>query len=481
MIRAFLLTALSFFFLTSSGVQAASDIPLVISEIQKSIEKTYKVKFPDQNPLPPGPAPIPDKPVVKPTPAPKPVVKPTPKKITKKKRGLLEDDEDFVKYTGPKKLKFKRSGKNLSIKERLAQRRAENANKSNSKLDAIRAKRQAEIDAKRPKARSDVAPDANARWETRKKKELKKWETNKLKILARWKKAAKKYKKEIPAIKKDLTEIPFGSAPVKVSTKKPKKDYRPKSEPLVHVASTAPDNPLELNFIEEAFKVPVRNQGRRPTCAAFAAVRAIEIISHAIGEKNDYSEQWFYYASKPDCQNRPCNRPGSWPRKAMLNSKRGNQFDIPLEKSCPYKETKSPGNETQIPLNNSCKRGKAKVGNFSMVTNRHEIQQRIRSGQPVIAGFKLSEDFFLNTGFVFDDPKAKMGKGIHAQGHAILLVGVMELPKALHSTQGKYCTLIANSWGEGWGRGGHACISDRWFDRYRYDMAFIALESVSVN
>lgn len=475
----------------SLPLKAASDIPLVISEIQKSISKTYKVSFPEQNPLPPAPpTPAPNgKPEVKPEPMPGPkdkpvVVKPEPTPIPtptvkkREKKGLLEPDDDgeVKKYTGPKKLDFKRGKSKLSIKERIAQKRAE---------------KKAIADARRPKPTSDTAPDANIAWlkdarkrtdswEDRKNKEIRKWEEDKLKILDRWKKAEKKYKKAIPALKKDLTEIPFGSAPVKISTKPPKKEYEPSSAPIVNVASTASDNPLELSFIEEAFRFPVRDQGRRPTCAAFAAVRAIEIMSHAIGSKNDYSEQWFYYASKPECQTSPCNRPGSWPRQALLNSKRGGSFDIPLEKDCPYQETKESGNETQIPLKSSCEKGEAKVGNFSLVTNRHEIQQRIKAGQPVIAGFKLSEDFFLNTGFVFDDPKAKMGKGMHAQGHAILLVGVMELPKSLQKSQGKYCTLIANSWGEGWGRGGHACISDRWFDRYRYDMPFIALESVSV-
>ena len=215
-------------------------------------------------------------------------------------------------------------------------------------------------------------------------------------------------------------------------------------------------------------------------CAAFAAVRAIEILAKAQGKERDLSEQYFYYASKPECQESPCQRPGSWPRLAYEESSKSSRFNIPLEKNCPYRDKDKPGNETQIPLAQSCSRGVAKVGKFSMVKNRHEIQERLRYGQPVIGGFKLSDDFFLNTGFVFKEPGQKVGTDLHSQGHAILLVGVMELPQSLHESQGKYCTLIANSWGEGWGRGGHACISDKWFDEFRYQISFIALESVVV-
>ena len=38
----------------------------------------------------------------------------------------------------------------------------------------------------------------------------------------------------------------------------------------------------------------------------------------------------------------------------------------------------------------------------------------------------------------------------------------MLLPKNLRETEGKYCFLTANSWGAGWGIGGHACLSENW-------------------
>jgi C1A family cysteine protease len=92
----------------------------------------------------------------------------------------------------------------------------------------------------------------------------------------------------------------------------------------------------------------------------------------------------------------------------------------------------------------------------------------------------LSKNFYLNNGHVFKTKNLSLGKDSHAQGHALLLVGVMELPAKLHATQGRFCTIVANSWGEGWGKGGYACLSDAWFDQFRYNIPFLSVEKVSV-
>ena len=42
----------------------------------------------------------------------------------------------------------------------------------------------------------------------------------------------------------------------------------------------------------------------------------------------------------------------------------------------------------------------------------------------------------------------------------------MKLPSKLHKTEGKFCFLTANSWGEGWGIGGHACLSENWIKHH---------------
>ena len=62
-------------------------------------------------------------------------------------------------------------------------------------------------------------------------------------------------------------------------------------------------------------------------------------------------------------------------------------------------------------------------------------------------------------------------------GHAFNIIGYMELPKSFHSREGKRCYIAANSWGYGWGAGGHTCISEAWLKKH-FKGAFFAITSV---
>ena len=68
----------------------------------------------------------------------------------------------------------------------------------------------------------------------------------------------------------------------------------------------------------------------------------------------------------------------------------------------------------------------------------------------------------------------------HSAGHALLLIGYMKLPKSMHDSEGDICFITANSWGEGWGRGGFGCLTENWIKNYRVDNAFIALNKIEV-
>ncbi len=305
---------------------------------------------------------------------------------------------------------------------------------------------------------------ASSKWMQDKINEQSSWQKKKLEVLNQWARSKEKYKKELPEIKKDLTDLSeFTNETIKVTK-------------AVAEAHTPNVNQYSMHLIKENFELPIRSQGLRSTCSAFAAVRSMEILAKRKGRNMDLSEQYFYYASKPKCQKSPCTKKGSWPEPAF-------NFEIPLEKGCPYSPIEKGSNETQIPMPSSCRIGQAKVSRYSRSKTRNEIQQALREGYPVIGGFKLNDAFYKNEGYVFLKGEADefaIVKDKHAQGHALILVGVMDLPRELWSKQGKHCTLVANSWGEGWGLGGHACLSDAWFDQYRYQFPFLVVEEVAL-
>ncbi len=315
-------------------------------------------------------------------------------------------------------------------------------------------------------------------WAERKKAQLNDWESRRMQTIKRWEEDKKRFLKELPKIKEDLLDLGeyvqkerarFGSS--KVGFKKnPLKKSRDLPKDLV-------DEGQGISLVKGSFRYPVRRQGPRPTCAAFAGVRALELMAP---RKVNLSEQALYFQSKEKCQKKPCQKPGSWPYTAFYQSQNSSEYTIPLEEDCPYNLIDHPRNQTQIPLKSGCFRGVAKVKSFREVLSNEDVYQSLLFGFPVIGGFKLSKNFFQNEGYVFMESNMQRGSGIHAQGHALLMIGLMELPKDLHSSQGQKCVLVVNSWGEGWGKGGYACLSQKWFEQYRYDMPFLVLEEVAL-
>ena len=294
-------------------------------------------------------------------------------------------------------------------------------------------------------------------WKKNKQSEVNSWLIKKKALIQRWKrekllynKVASRYKKvglndsSFTKLEKELIEKHLKSETIKLQVKRPQNSF----------------------VIESAFNPPIKNQKWRPTCSSFAAIRGIEILLAQQGKKSlNLSEQYFYWLSKPRCQQSPCQARGSSATHGLMASSKKSYPDIPLSENCPYNELSEKGNETQTPLSSSCFKGFAQIKDFSFITDgkTQKIVQALQNNFPVIVGLKLSPNFYKNKGLVLMKDRSIKGKtDSHSKGHALLLIGHMLLPKDLHETEGQYCFLTANSWGSGWGIGGHACLSENW-------------------
>ena len=235
----------------------------------------------------------------------------------------------------------------------------------------------------------------------------------------------------------------------------------------------------DFSIVSSSFNIEVRDQKSRPTCSSFSGIRAIEIEMAQKNKYKDLSEQYLYFASKPNCQNMPCSKRGSWVGHGLEFSKNQSGLDIPIESNCPYYGYSKSGNETQIPLSKSCKTGVVSVKSFSYLRTLDEVVSKLESGKSVIASVKLTPNFYENSGLVLMNEKNKGNRtDSHAFGHSILLNGIIKLPEALN--EGKYCFVTTNSWGKGWGLGGYSCLSEKWILSQRQSNPFVVIKSINI-
>ena len=230
--------------------------------------------------------------------------------------------------------------------------------------------------------------------------------------------------------------------------------------------------------VKNAFNVSVKDQGRRPTCSAFAGATAIEILLRQNKSSIEVSEQYIYWSSKPYCQTAPCSKKGSWISYAYDNSIKARSLNIPTSSACPYLKESKPGNETQIPLASGCRTGSVKVESYKKINSSTELLNSLNQDNPVVIGVKLSPNFYTSTGIITYQDSLVSGKmDEHASGHALLLIGHMKLPTKM-SSEGKVCYLAVNSWTTGWGAGGYGCITEKWLTKYKVRNPFMALTKI---
>ena len=217
--------------------------------------------------------------------------------------------------------------------------------------------------------------------------------------------------------------------------------------------------------------IPVRNQGGRGTCAAFAGIGHIEfsVLREMPGLHSiDLSEQRFYYTSKPYCQSSGCTKDdeGSWYGVGMDASVAASTFDIPLEADCPY-NSEFGANDVQIPQAAGCDTGAVKVAKIKEVWSPEEILDVLENdGLPVPYGSKLSDNWYYNEGLITLAESDYVNIDQHSGGHAYLIVGYRTLPNM--PDEGGMCFIVKNSWGPGWAVNGYSCQTVAWMEKWGY-------------
>lgn len=274
--------------------------------------------------------------------------------------------------------------------------------------------------------------------------------------------------------------------------------YDPKKD-VVALDSAAWGGKTEIT-VSRMTQIPVKNQGQRGTCGTHAGVGFLEyMVLKKYSSKLstvDLSEQRFYVIARPDLMEKGggvTDQDGgsSWSQGFQVSLGFGGKtvpsndqkYNIPLEADCPYNN--APGaNEQQIPQLAACRRGSVRVTSVSETFGNSDgkyYSSSPRTAQEIFDYLK-TYDLPFPTAVIIDDAWSHNdGMITYAAdktpvnvrgGHGILIVGARRLDEAKFPGEGGMCFLTKNSWGEGWGVNGYACMTLTWFNRYRENFPF---------
>ena len=194
---------------------------------------------------------------------------------------------------------------------------------------------------------------------------------------------------------------------------------------------------------------PVRDQGQRGTCLAFAVTAGHEVYRSTRSAPEDLSAEALYWGSKHIDGNWKC---GTTFGSAAVAISRWGQ---PPESEWPYDRSRADGVAFSPP---SAAGGSSwhRSGLRRIDVALADVRDHLDGGTPVLLGLTVFDTFFLPdpAGHISDPPS-----GADARGrHAVLAVG--------HQADE---VLIRNSWGTTWALGGYAWIGDGYIRSYAGD------------
>ncbi|WP_299877970.1 C1 family peptidase [uncultured Sulfitobacter sp.] len=201
---------------------------------------------------------------------------------------------------------------------------------------------------------------------------------------------------------------------------------------------------------------PIRDQGSRPTCLAFAASDAHGALLDPDTELS--CEFLYYHAQKIGGRDATSGATVPDVLAALKSEGQPIEADWPYIQKKPDQVMKSWTPPTDF--GDIYKRNGDRCGQLA-----NDVVQYLNAGLPVISLIFLCDSFFAaQRGRIIETSPAST-PNINMR-HAVVAVGYGT------ASSGR-CFLIRNSWGNGWGDDGYAWIAEDLFDASLYDIAVL--------
>lgn len=198
--------------------------------------------------------------------------------------------------------------------------------------------------------------------------------------------------------------------------------------------------------------LPIRQQGRRHSCLAFASTAAHE---HGVASTEYLCVEYLYYHSVKRMPGQNAVRGTSMAAAAEALANEGQ----PVEAAWPYNAVDT--NPWTPPIFT----GPVLKANLSVGSmNFSGIVAALDAGKPVVLGLIVTDAFYR------PDTKGHVSYLAHdpdRSGHAVLAVGHIASP------QKDAALLVRNSWGSGWGVGGYGWLPQAYVERQLRETALL--------
>lgn len=199
---------------------------------------------------------------------------------------------------------------------------------------------------------------------------------------------------------------------------------------------------------------PVRDQGERGTCVAFAVTAAHEAaIVTSAGAIEDLSEEVLYWGCK---QVDGDHESGTSFHSAAIALSTWGQ---PPEDLWPYDERRQESDDTYLPPPGAldsrvCRKAQLQAAEATVAA----IREHLAAGRSVVIGIRIGYSFLTPKAGRIPLPEPDEAL---TDGHALLVVGYND-----GAGQRDGFLIVRNSWGEGWGDGGYGYLPYEYIERH---------------